>query len=115
MPVIHTFLTFTTLPGLAVTSATIKIYGQAITDPVQMIGRMEGSIAICVSLLGLALSTLTTNIAANIVGPANALVNVSPRWVSFSTGAMVTALIGLVIMPWKLVRKVTISSGNPLE
>ena len=49
-------------------------------------------------------ATLTTNIAANIVGPANAFVNLSPGRVSFNGGALATALLGLVIMPWKLVR-----------
>lgn len=48
-------------------------------------------------------ATLTTNIAANVVAPANAFVNVAPDRLSFNAGAVLTALIGLVIMPWKLV------------
>lgn len=51
-------------------------------------------------------ATLTTNIAANVVAPANAFVNVAPNAVSFNTGALVTALLGIAIMPWKLVSMV---------
>lgn len=54
-------------------------------------------------------ATLTTNIAANVVAPANAFVNVAPNVMSFNTGALVTALLGIVIMPWKLVRATKIT------
>lgn len=52
--------------------------------------------------LGLILATLTTNIAANVVAPANALVNAAPRLLTFRGGGVLTALLGLCTMPWKL-------------
>ncbi|KAI8463412.1 MAG: permease for cytosine/purines, uracil, thiamine, allantoin-domain-containing protein [Monoraphidium minutum] len=88
--------------GLAVTSASAVIYGSPIVDPVELLGRMRAPAAICVSLFGLILATLTTNIAANVVGPANAIVNLAPRRITFAAGGVITAALGAAIMPWKL-------------
>jgi NCS1 family nucleobase:cation symporter-1 len=65
--------------GLAVTSATVVMYGAPVVDPVQLLGKMQGLVPICLSLFGLMWATLTTNIAANVVAPANAFVNMNPR------------------------------------
>ena len=51
----------------------------------------------------LAVATLSTNIAANVVSPANDFSNLAPRKISFRAGGMITAFIGILIMPWKLV------------
>ncbi|KAF5827855.1 permease for cytosine/purines, uracil, thiamine, allantoin-domain-containing protein [Dunaliella salina] len=97
-----TMVLFTFL-GVAVTSASAVIYGAPITDPVQLLGKMEGTLPICLSLFGLTAATLTTNVAANIVAPANAFINVSPKNITFQAGALLTASLGAVIQPWKLV------------
>ncbi|KAG2487231.1 hypothetical protein HYH03_014203 [Edaphochlamys debaryana] len=97
------FMALFTFLGLAVTSATVVIYGEAIIDPVQLLGRMQGIVPICLSLFGLMWATLTTNIAANVVAPANAFVNCAPKLLSFETGGILTAVLGLLMMPWKLV------------
>ncbi|GBF90275.1 nitrate reductase [Raphidocelis subcapitata] len=88
--------------GLAVTSASVVIYGAPVIDPVQLLARLTNPAAIVVSLFGLILATLTTNIAANVVGPANAFVNLAPSRVSFRTGAVITAVLGAAILPWRL-------------
>lgn len=54
------------------------------------------------SSAGLVLATLTTNIAANVVAPAVAMVNAAPRSLSFTAGGLITALLGLLSMPWRL-------------
>ena len=59
--------------------------------------------AVLVSLVALSVATLSTNLAANVVSPANALVNLSPKRISFRTGSLVTAAIGILIFPWKLI------------
>ncbi|GLC56096.1 hypothetical protein PLESTB_001063900 [Pleodorina starrii] len=97
------FMALFTFLGLAVTSATVVIYGEPIIDPVQLLGRMEGVLPICISLFGLMWATLTTNIAANVVAPANAFVNCAPKFISFEAGGLITAVLGLMMMPWKLV------------
>lgn len=87
--------------GVAVTSATVTIYGEAIWDPVELAGRM-GGFGIIFALAALALATLTTNLAANVVAPAYGFSNLSPSKISFKMGGYITAGIGVAIFPWKL-------------
>jgi NCS1 family nucleobase:cation symporter-1 len=87
--------------GVAVTSATVSIYGEAIWDPVQLAGRMGGSGTV-IALVALVIATLTTNMAANVVAPAYGFSNLAPQKISFRTGGYITAGIGIAIFPWKL-------------
>jgi len=89
--------------GAAVTSGTIVIFGKAIWDPVELVARFEAPLVHVVALLGLCLATLATNIAANVVTPANDFANLWPRRISFRTGGLITGLTGIVMQPWKLV------------
>lgn len=88
--------------GIAVTQATVLIYGQAIWDPVTLIGRMGTPLVIISSLVVLSIATLSTNIAANVVSPANDFANLAPARISFRTGGMITACIGILMCPWYL-------------
>ena len=89
--------------GVAVTSATTIIYGETIWDPVDVLTRFTNPIVLVVALLALCIATLATNIAANVVSPANDFSNLSPRRISFRMGGLITGIIGVVMMPWKLV------------
>lgn len=104
------FMTLFAFIGVAVTSATPVIFGETIWDPTILLGRMgeasEGAMAVftvVVSLFALSVATLSTNIAANVVSPANAIINVKPEKLTFQLGGYITAGIGLAIMPWKLI------------
>lgn len=92
--------------GVAVTSATLILYGEAIWDPVKLVVRMSretGSTALAVlAMLTLAIATLSTNIAANVVGPANSLANAFPRALDFRRGGLVAAAVGILVCPWLL-------------
>lgn len=98
-----TFMTFFAFIGVAVTSATVTIFGEAIPDPTVLLGKMGSGVAVLASLVALSVATLSTNLAANVVSPANALVNLSPQRISFRTGSMITAGLGIAIFPWKLI------------
>ena len=95
-------MTFYSFIGIVVTSATVVIFGEAIWDPVQVIARFGNPWLSAVALVTLAVATLSTNIAANVVSPANDFANLAPRLVSFRTGGLITALLGILMMPWKL-------------
>lgn len=98
------FMAAFTFVGLAVTSATCVIYGAPISDPIALLARIEGLLPVLLALVGLMLATLSTNIAANVVAPANALVNLAPEAFSFRTGGCVTAVVGVLLAPWRLVQ-----------
>jgi NCS1 family nucleobase:cation symporter-1 len=97
-----TTMTLFAFIGVAVTGATVVIYGEAIWDPTVLLGKMGGGFSVVVSLFALSVATLSTNLAANVVSPANAMINVDPRRVTFRLGGYVTAGLGLVMFPWKL-------------
>ena len=88
--------------GVAVASATMLIFGEAIWDPVALCARFENPVVVLLAAFALAIATLTTNIAANVVPPANAFANLWPRRISFVTGGLITGVIGIAMMPWKL-------------
>ena len=90
--------------GVAVTSATAIIFpgGHVVWDPVELLGRIGGPVTVLLSMVALSVATLTTNLAANVVSPANDFSNLSPRFISFRTGGLITALAGILMMPWKL-------------
>jgi nucleobase:cation symporter-1, NCS1 family len=89
--------------GVVVTSATTIIYGTTIWDPLVLAGKFENKILVSVAMICVAISTLATNIAANIVSPANDFANLSPSKINFRTGGYITGVIGILIFPWKLI------------
>lgn len=97
-----TTMAFYSFIGIAVTSATVLIFGEAIWDPVQLLGKFDSTFVVILSMLGLTVATLSTNIAANVVAPANGIANIAPKKISFKMGGYITGVIGILIFPWKL-------------
>ena len=89
--------------GVAVTSATIIIFGEAIWDPVVLVRRFESHTLVFFSMIAVIIATISTNAAANVVGPANAFSNMMPSKIDFKRGGYITGIIGILIMPWKLI------------
>jgi NCS1 family nucleobase:cation symporter-1 len=88
--------------GVFVTAATMIVFGEAIWDPVALVARIGSAPVIVFGALIVLLAQLTTNMAANVVSPANDFSNLNPRKISYVTGGLITAVLGVIIMPWKL-------------
>lgn len=88
--------------GVVVTSATTIVFGTTIWDPLVLAAKFDGKILVSFAMLAIAISTLATNIAANIVSPANDFSNLAPKKINFKLGGYITGIIGLLILPWKL-------------
>ncbi len=88
--------------GIAVTGATIILYKTPIWDPTDIAAKFESRLVIGIATFALAIATLSTNIAANVVGPANDIANLAPSKLNFRIGGLITAVIGVLMMPWKL-------------
>ena len=97
-----TTMTLFAFIGVAVTSATIVIYGEAIWDPVLLVRRFDSPIIVFFAMVAVVIATLSTNAAANVVGPANNFANLWPSKIDFKMGGYITGVIGIVMMPWKL-------------
>ncbi len=88
--------------GVLITSATVILYGEAIWDPVKLVGRFSSPVVVAVSMFTAVVATLSVNIAANVVSPANDFANAFPRLISFKTGGLITGLVGILMQPWRL-------------
>jgi nucleobase:cation symporter-1, NCS1 family len=95
-------MTFYSFIGIAVTSATLIIFGQALWNPVEVLSRLGSPFAVVLAMLALLMATLNVNVAANVVSPANDFSNLSPRRISFRTGGLITCFMGIAMQPWKL-------------
>jgi nucleobase:cation symporter-1, NCS1 family len=95
-------MTFYSFIGIAVTSATVIIFGQALWDPVAVLSRLGNPWAVVLAMIALLLATLNVNVAANVVSPANDFSNLSPRRISFRLGGLITCFVGILMQPWKL-------------
>jgi NCS1 family nucleobase:cation symporter-1 len=93
--------------GVAVTSATLLIYGVAIPNPVDLMARFDNVLIILVATAVIFTAQLTTNMAANVVSPSNDFSNLNPRLISYVTGGLITAVIGILMMPWKLMESMS--------
>jgi NCS1 family nucleobase:cation symporter-1 len=88
--------------GVLITSATSIIYGEVIWDPIKLVGRFESPLVIAIAMFTAVVATLAVNIAANVVSPANDFANAFPRFIRFSTGGLITGILGILIQPWRL-------------
>lgn len=96
-------MTFFAFVGVIVTSSTAIIYGHTEWDIVKVAGKFDSKIIVSFAMIGILISTLATNIAANIVSPANDFANLNPQKINFKTGGYITGIIGVLIFPWKLI------------
>ena len=88
--------------GVLITSASAIIFGEAIWDPVKLVGKFTSPLVVAVAMFSVVVATLAVNIAANVVSPANDFANLLPRHISFRTGGLITGLIGIAMQPWRL-------------
>ena len=92
--------------GILITSAAVVVFPQMkpaeLWDPVKLVGQFSQAWVVAISMFTIVVATLSVNIAANVVSPANDFANAFPKWISFRTGGLITGIIGILMMPWKL-------------
>ncbi len=88
--------------SVVIALASQKAYGTAVTDPVELLKHMDNVAVLIVAILAIAIATVGINIILNFVSPSYDFSNVAPKHISFRTGGVITAILALVVMPWKL-------------
>jgi NCS1 family nucleobase:cation symporter-1 len=88
--------------GVVITSATAIIYGKPIWEPVELVGKFQSPVIVAIAMFTIVVATLSVNIAANVVSPANDFSNAFPKWIKFRTGGLITGIIGIAMQPWRL-------------
>jgi nucleobase:cation symporter-1, NCS1 family len=99
-----TSMTLFAFIGVAATAASAIAFGAPIADPTVLATKFDSRLVVGIAMFGLALATLSTNIAANVVSPANDFANLAPSKISYRTGGMITAVIGLLMFPWLILK-----------
>jgi nucleobase:cation symporter-1, NCS1 family len=94
--------------GIAVTAATIVVFDEAIWDPVALVTQLTTDIPVLliIAMIIIVLAQISTNMAANVVSPSFDFSNLAPKFISFRTGGMITALLGVISFPWVLFENV---------
>lgn len=85
--------------GIAVTSATVILFGRALWNPVDLIVKFPSATVVIAGIIVI-LSSVTINVGANVMAPARAFENLWPRRITFGIGAILTGLLSLAMQPW---------------
>lgn len=92
--------------GIMITSAAVVVFpnmkADELWDPLKLVGQFSQPVVVAVSMFTIVIATLSVNIAANVVSPANDFANAFPKLISFRTGGLITGIIGILMQPWKL-------------
>jgi len=97
-----TAMTLYSFIGIAVTAATLIVEHRVIWSPIDLIASFHQPAIALIGLVALLLATLNTNVAANVVSPSNDFSNLRPNLISFRAGGLITGVLGIMCMPWKL-------------
>jgi len=85
----------------------ILIADDAPWDPVSLIAKFKNPVVVIIAQIFMIIATLSTNIAANVIAPANAFSNLLPKKISFRMGGLITGIIGILIAPWWLLNEIS--------
>jgi NCS1 family nucleobase:cation symporter-1 len=91
--------------GVVLTAASAELVGETISDPINLIGKIDSPVWVVLSMLMIILATISTNTAANIVSPTNVFQNVAPKYINENKGVIITGIIGIALMSWELLKK----------
>ncbi|MDX1482557.1 MAG: cytosine permease, partial [Woeseiaceae bacterium] len=99
-----TMLLFSGL-GVVLTAASMELVGETLSDPINLIGRIDSPFWVVLAMLMIILATISTNTAANIVSPTNVFQNIAPKYINENKGVLLTGVIGIALMSWELLKK----------
>ena len=91
--------------GVVLTAASFSLVGETISDPINLIGKIESPFWVVLAMLVIILATISTNTAANIVSPTNVFQNVAPKYINENKGVIITGVIGIALMSWELMKR----------
>lgn len=88
--------------SVVIALASVEVYGAAVTDPISLLQDIDAVALLIVAILAVAVATVGINIILNFVSPAYDFANVWPSRIDFRRGGLITAILALLVMPWKL-------------
>lgn len=92
--------------GVVLTSASTSLFGEPISDPINLLGKIDSPVVVGIAMILIIIATLSTNTAANVVSPTNDFQNVAPKHISYQRGVLLTGFVGVLMMSWELLKKI---------
>jgi NCS1 family nucleobase:cation symporter-1 len=96
------FLVFSIITVI-VTAGTLKVFGQAIMDPVLIVEKIGNPIVVVIGSITFIVATMGINIVANFVSPAYDISNLKPEKINFKMGGLITSILSVLVCPWLFV------------
>jgi NCS1 family nucleobase:cation symporter-1 len=96
------FLVFSVI-AVIVTAGTLKVFGQAIMDPVLIVEKIGNPIVVVIGSITFIVATMGINIVANFVSPAYDISNLKPEKINFRMGGLITSILSVLVCPWLFV------------
>ena len=94
LPVNMLFFSFI---ALVITAGTLVIFGEALTNPSDIVERVDSLPLTIVAALTFFAATVGINMVANFIPPAYDLANLFPKHISFRKGGLITAIIAFFV------------------
>ena len=91
--------------GVVLTNASTTLVGETISDPINLIGKIDDPLMVACAMVLIIIATVSTNSAANIVSPTNDFQNIAPKLINEKRGVLLTGLVGVIVMSWELLKK----------
>ncbi|MBF6214051.1 NCS1 family nucleobase:cation symporter-1 [Nocardia puris] len=88
--------------SIVISLATLKVYGEVLHDPVALVAEIDNDAIVMIAAVLFATATVGINVVLNFVSPAYDISNAAPKYISFRTGGIITAVLSIVVLPWKL-------------
>jgi nucleobase:cation symporter-1, NCS1 family len=86
-----------------VTAGTVKVFGEAIMDPVAIVERIGNPWVVAIGSITFIVATMGINIVANFVSPAYDISNLYPGKIDFRRGGLITSILSVMVCPWLFV------------
>ncbi|GAA5063281.1 NCS1 family nucleobase:cation symporter-1 [Nocardia callitridis] len=88
--------------SIIISLATLKVYGKVLSDPVELVSDIDSDVIVIVAAILFATATVGINVVLNFVSPAYDISNAAPKYISFRTGGIITAVLSILVLPWQL-------------
>lgn len=83
--------------ALMVTGGTVVIFGETMTNPIDMVAKVDNLFLTIVAAFAFFTATVGINMVANFVPPAYDLANLIPGRINFRMGGLITAVAGFLL------------------
>jgi NCS1 nucleoside transporter family len=96
------FLVFSIITVI-VTAGTLKVFGEAIMDPVLIVQKIGNPIVAIIGSITFIIATMGINIVANFISPSYDISNLKPEKINFKMGGLITSILSVMVCPWLFV------------